>query len=232
MTKSSEIVPPPAAAAAAAPPSRRRNPTESKRRILDAAERAFALRGYEGARLRDIAQEAGVHHALLHHYYGDKRGLFREVVQRALANVSLTGFAQLSASDGLEELTRALVSALTDFFSAHRDLMHIIEGAFRERGSEAQQLAATALTEFVAPLMTGIKNRIRDAQKRGTVRSDLQVESVLQFGFAALAAPFVLRREVLEAIGVGGPPREQLDAHKQQLAAYMIAALRPESQQP
>src|SRR5215510_14722459 len=133
MTKSTEIVPPPAASAA--PPSRRRNPTESKRRILDAAERAFALRGYEGARLRDIAQEAGVHHALLHHYYGDKRGLFREVVQRALTNVSLTGFAQLSASENLEGTTRALVSALIDFIFALHDLMHIIDGAFRERGS-------------------------------------------------------------------------------------------------
>lgn len=230
MTKSTEEVPPPAAAAAgiAAPSSRRRNPTESKRRILDAAERAFALRGYEGARLRDIAQEAGVHHALLHHYYGDKRGLFREVVQRALSNVSLTGFAQLSTPDGLEALTRSLVNALTDFFSAHRDLMHIIEGAFRERGSEAQQLAATALSEFVAPLMVGIKNRIRDAQGRGTVRSDLDVDQILQFSYAALATPFVVRREILDALGVGAPTREHLEDHKRQLADYLIAALKPQ----
>jgi TetR/AcrR family transcriptional regulator len=228
MTKSTEIVPPPAAAAAAAPPSRRRNPTESKRRILDAAERAFALRGYEGARLRDIAQEAGVHHALLHHYYGDKRGLFREVVQRALSNVSLTGFAQLSTSDGLDGITRALVNALTDFFSAHRDLMHIIEGAFRERGSEAQQLAATALSEFVAPLMAGIRNRIKDAQGRGTVRSDMNVDQVLQFSFAALATPFVLRREILDALGIGAPARDKLEEHKEQLSLYLIAALKPQ----
>jgi TetR/AcrR family transcriptional regulator len=223
MTKSSETVPP-----AAAGPSRRRNPTESKRRILDAAERAFALRGYEGARLRDIAQEAGVHHALLHHYYGDKRGLFREVVQRALSNVSLTGFAQLSSSENLDGTTRALVNAMVDFFSIHRDLMHIIEGAFRERGSEAQQLAASALREFVAPLLTGIKTRIRDAQKRGTVRADLDAEAILQFGFAALATPFVLRGEILDAIGVGRPANEQMEAHKQALTAYLISALRPE----
>ena len=63
---------------------RKRNPDESRRRILDAAERAFALRGFGGARLRDIAQEAGVHHALVHHYYGDKRGLLQEVIQRGL----------------------------------------------------------------------------------------------------------------------------------------------------
>jgi AcrR family transcriptional regulator len=164
----------------------------------------------------------------LHHYYGDKRGLFREVVQRALSNVSLTGFAQLSTPDGLDGLTRSLVNALTDFFSAHRDLMHIIEGAFRERGSEAQQLASTALTEFVAPLMGGIKNRIIDAQGRGTVRSDMDADQILKFGFAALAAPFILRREILEAISVGAPARDKLEEHKEQLSLFLIAALRPQ----
>jgi AcrR family transcriptional regulator len=177
-TKSTETEP----LAAPAPPSRRRNPTESKRRILDAAERAFALRGYEGARLRDIAQDAGVHHALLHHYYGDKRGLFREVVQRALTKVSTTGFAQLSATDDLNAATRSLVMGLVDFFSSHRDLLHIIEGAFRERGSEAQQLAASALREFIAPLLMRIRRRISDAQAHHFVRDDLDGEVMLVLG--------------------------------------------------
>lgn len=222
-TKSTDTEP----LAAPAPPSRRRNPTESKRRILDAAERAFALRGYEGARLRDIAQEAGVHHALLHHYYGDKRGLFREVVQRALTKVSNTGFTQLSAADDLEATTRALVAGLVEFFSSHRDLLHIIEGAFRERGSEAQQLAATALREFIAPLLVKIRQHISDAQTRKVIRADLDAEVMLLFGFSALAMPFVARAEILEALGMRQPADEQLTKHKEQLSQYLIAALSP-----
>jgi TetR/AcrR family transcriptional regulator len=225
MTKTSEHEP--STTAPMPPPSRRRNPTESKRRILDAAERAFALRGYEGARLRDIAQEAGVHHALLHHYYGDKRGLFREVVQRALSKVSLTGFSQLAATDGLNATTRALVGSLVDFFSSHRDLMHIIEGAFRERGSEAQQLAATALRELVAPLLVGIRRRIGEAQQAGLVR-DLDPDVMLLFGFSSLAMPFVVRAEIFDAIGVQPPTPEQLSNYKEQLSRYLIAALSPE----
>jgi TetR/AcrR family transcriptional regulator len=222
-TKSTETEP----LAAPAPPSRRRNPTESKRRILDAAERAFALRGYEGARLRDIAQDAGVHHALLHHYYGDKRGLFREVVQRALTKVSTTGFAQLSATDDLNAATRSLVMGLVDFFSSHRDLLHIIEGAFRERGSEAQQLAASALREFIAPLLMRIRRRISDAQAHHFVRDDLDGEVMLLFGFSALAMPFVIRPEIIEALGMQPPTAEQLDRHKEQLSQYLVAALAP-----
>jgi hypothetical protein len=45
---------------------RKRNREQSRARILDAAESAFANRGFDGARLRDIAQAASVHHALVH----------------------------------------------------------------------------------------------------------------------------------------------------------------------
>src|SRR5882672_10874276 len=84
------------------PSPRKRNPEESRRRILDAAERAFALRGFGGARLRDIAQEAGVHHALVHHYYGDKRGLLQEVIQRGLERMAEAARAALHVSPTLE----------------------------------------------------------------------------------------------------------------------------------
>src|ERR1044071_7462769 len=83
-------------------PPRRRNPEESRRRILDAAERAFALRGFGGARLRDIAQEAGVHHALVHHYYGDKRGLLQEVLNRGLERMSQAGRDALATRQTLD----------------------------------------------------------------------------------------------------------------------------------
>src|SRR5262245_20632140 len=87
-------------------PPRRRNPEESRRRILDAAERAFALRGFGGARLRDIAQEAGVHHALVHHYYGDKRGLLQEVISRGLSRISVAAREALAAPSSLEGSVR------------------------------------------------------------------------------------------------------------------------------
>ena len=48
--------------------------------ILAAAGRAFAERGYARATIRGVAQEAGVDPALVHHYFGNKRGLFIEAM--------------------------------------------------------------------------------------------------------------------------------------------------------
>lgn len=53
------------------------NPNAPKNEcILDAAEELFALRGYDGVTLRQIAQQAGVDVALPNYYFGKKQQLF------------------------------------------------------------------------------------------------------------------------------------------------------------
>jgi TetR/AcrR family transcriptional regulator len=209
-------------------PIRKRNPDESKRRILDAAEHAFARRGFDGARLRDIAQEAGVHHALVHHYYGDKQGLFKEVVQRALSSMSSAGLERLAGTKGLEQTVSELCSALFDFCSRHRDLLRIIEGAFRDRDSIAHQLTAATLGNHAAPLLMHIRRRIQDGQTRGTVRSDLSADAMLLFGFSVIIHPFTTGSGLLASLGVARPSEDALDERKRELSQYVVSAMRPQ----
>src|SRR4051812_45471354 len=86
----SEIDPQPAlgeqGGASLAPPGtgarRERNAAATRQRILDSGEHEFAARGFAGARLREIAETAGVQPALIHHYFTDKQGLYRAVLDR------------------------------------------------------------------------------------------------------------------------------------------------------
>src|SRR5213592_2250839 len=64
----------------------RSNGSEDKRRlILNAAVRVFARKGFSAARVGDIAEEAGVAHGLLYHYFRSKaevlETIFRETWQ-------------------------------------------------------------------------------------------------------------------------------------------------------
>ncbi|MEH6663641.1 MAG: TetR/AcrR family transcriptional regulator [Brevundimonas sp.] len=83
MTSSS--VPAPAAKAA---PARRGRPSkdqkagETRDAILDAAEDLFSKHGFYGVTIREVAREAGVDTALVHYYFGAKRGLFDAVFIR------------------------------------------------------------------------------------------------------------------------------------------------------
>src|SRR5207302_2786459 len=48
--------------------------------ILNAAEEIFAEHGFDGARIDAIAAASGYNKSLIFHYFGDKLGLYREIV--------------------------------------------------------------------------------------------------------------------------------------------------------
>ena len=52
---------------------------EKRRQILDAAVRVFAHKGFHTSRVGDIAEEAGVAHGLLYHYFESKDQLLETV---------------------------------------------------------------------------------------------------------------------------------------------------------
>lgn len=55
---------------------RRPGTSDSRDRILGAARARFGAAGLDGASIRDIAGDAGVDPALVHHYFGTKQRLF------------------------------------------------------------------------------------------------------------------------------------------------------------
>jgi AcrR family transcriptional regulator len=55
---------------------RRPGSADTRGRILDAARHAFGERGFEGTSVRQVAGDAGVDPALVHHYFGSKQRLF------------------------------------------------------------------------------------------------------------------------------------------------------------
>lgn len=61
-----------------------RDPDGTRRRILDAALRAFATNGFAGARVDQIARRAQVNKRMLYHYFTDKKGLFRAVLRHKI----------------------------------------------------------------------------------------------------------------------------------------------------
>lgn len=210
-------------------PSRRRNPEDTRRRILDAGERAFALRGYAGARLRDIAQEAGVHHALVHHYYGDKLGLFGEVLERGLGRIELAGIETLGDGRGREGNVRAFVAVLYDFCSNNKSLLRIIENAFRDREAASFELAERVIGKRARPLISLVRERIELGQKLGDVRSDVPSGSLVRLTFSAIIYRFTMAEPFADALSLGQPgDGAGSDEEREHVIRYVLSTLRPQ----
>jgi TetR/AcrR family transcriptional regulator len=61
-----------------------RNPQRTRERILSAALKEFAAKGFAGARVDAIARRAAINKRMLYHYFGNKEQLFRHVLHRKI----------------------------------------------------------------------------------------------------------------------------------------------------
>lgn len=62
---------------------------DTKDRILLAARKLFALKGYEGASVREIAKEAEVNIAALNYHFQGKQKLFHQVIDQVFDETSV-----------------------------------------------------------------------------------------------------------------------------------------------
>lgn len=72
---------------------------ERSAEIARAAERLFALRGYDGVSIREIAAQAQVNSALVGYYFGTKEQLYRSLFERRYHDITATRNLALRALD-------------------------------------------------------------------------------------------------------------------------------------
>ncbi len=104
---------------ARAPDRRRKDASEKapsgKQRILEAAERLFAGRGFLNVAAAEIAREAGVAHGLLFHHFGSMEDLYAEVSKVAaqrMDEVQLASFRGKTAREQVASFLRAHLRAV------------------------------------------------------------------------------------------------------------------------
>src|SRR5436190_23994598 len=76
---------------------------ETETRILDAARAVFIRRGTAGARMQEIAAEAGVNQALLHYYFRSKERLSDAVFQQMASRLFPALIQTLGGDESVDE---------------------------------------------------------------------------------------------------------------------------------
>ena len=154
---------------------------EDKRRlILDAAVRVFAHKGYHTSRVGDIAEEAGVAHGLLYHYFRSKEELletiFRETWRDVLDAVRAVEETDESARDRLAGIAKILLRA----WRRDPDLVRVL---VREvtRSSHLQERI-----DEIGAAFAGLERIIARGQQEGEFRSDLDARMASYVFYGAL----------------------------------------------
>ena len=138
----------------------------ARERVMDAAERLFARRGYHAVTLRDIAAEIGIHHTTVyHHVPGGKEQLFIDVVERNLQH-HRQGLTQAIA--GAPPDIRSQLRAIADWLLSQPP-MDLVRMVYSDLPSidpaQADRLSRIAFETMLLP----IEAVLRSAQQQGEI---------------------------------------------------------------
>ena len=143
------------------------NGSDKRRFILDAAVRVFATKGYHTCRVGDIAEEAGIAHGLLYHYFSSKEEVLETVFRENWTEL-LDVFARIEASD--EPAVEQLGAIAKTLLRAWRDRPDLVRVLVREVARSPH------LSEQVDELREAflvIQRVIERGQESGAFRRDL-----------------------------------------------------------
>jgi TetR/AcrR family transcriptional regulator, fatty acid metabolism regulator protein len=140
---------------------------QKRQRILDAAVRVFARRGFHTSRVGDIAEEAGVAHGLLYHYFSSKDEVLETVFRENWSQL-LERFALVEASsEPADEKLLGLVKILLRTWRNDPDLVTVM---VREVGRSAH---LAAQVDDIGRGFEVIQRVIEQGQAEGIFREDL-----------------------------------------------------------
>ena len=93
--------------------------SETENRIKEAAKEIFHRRGFDGARMQDIADEARINKAMLHYYFRSKDHLFEAVFKEAAMKLFPVIISIIESDLDVDEKIKRLIHNYIDFISAN-----------------------------------------------------------------------------------------------------------------
>jgi len=218
------------------PAARRRKPAagrdrDTERRILDAAHAVFVRRGTAGARMQEIAAEAGVNQALLHYYFRSKEQLAQAAFARA-ASQFMPEVIEVLASDGeLEDKVTRIVALELDHLSRVPFLPGYILGEVTHRPERARQLIvamAGQSPDDIRPRVFGKLKAQIDARVAAGAMRPIPAQTFMVNLMSLCIFPFAARPMLMAMLGLDAAGFAQFIAsRREELPAFILRGLRP-----
>ena len=179
----------------AAPGLARARP-DKRARILDAAIKVFARKGYHGSRVSDIAREADIAYGLVYHYFTNKEEILRTIFEERwsgfLELVDEIGARDTSVEDKLVSIAALILNA----YRLRPDWVKVLvlELQRSSRFAEPGQIRAVGL------LFQSVARILRAGQERQELRPDLDPDVACYVFIGALE--IVITSLVLDLIKI------------------------------
>jgi AcrR family transcriptional regulator len=179
-------------------PKFRRRPADRPAEILAAALEVFAERGFQAARLEEVAKRAGVSKGALYLYFETKADLFRAVVTDAVSPNLERVKALATAEVPFEQAVRMGVGMLARHVVTDRRITGVVKLVIAESRNHPE-LATIWHGTVVEPGIRLMSGLIAAAQARGEVRPG--DPRLFAYGIMGPMVLSMVWRETFEPVG-------------------------------
>jgi TetR/AcrR family transcriptional regulator len=203
----------------------------TEQRILDAAHNVFVRRGTAGARMQDIADEAGVNKALLHYYFRSKERLAEAVFRRVALHLMPPLLEILASDDEIEEKVAQVVELeLTQLARSPYVPAYVISELSQHR--ERMQRLISNITgappeQIRKRVLSTLRRQIDGRVRAGTMRSIAPEQFVINL-LSLCIFPFAMRPMLAIVLAIDDRGFERMiERRRAELVPFFLAALRP-----
>jgi TetR/AcrR family fatty acid metabolism transcriptional regulator len=155
---------------------------DKRQRILDAAVRVFAKKGFYATRVSEVAKAAGVADGTIYLYFKSKEellvSLFEDRVERLLAFLQ----TELPATAGASAKLRRIIELQLGLLEGERDLAEVVTVILRQSTKLMKEYAAPKFTAY----LDAIARVVAEGQASGELRSDVSPHLAARAIFGAL----------------------------------------------
>jgi TetR/AcrR family transcriptional regulator len=203
----------------------------TEHRILDAAHAVFVRRGTAGARMQEIAAEAGVNQALLHYYFRSKDRLSKAAFERAAAQFMPAVIRVLASDFALEDKVARIIDLELDHLARAPYLPGYIISEVAHHPERARQLIAAvtgrAPDEVGPHVVATLRKQIEARVRRGTMRPIAPDQFIVNL-MSLCVFPFAARPMIQAMLGLDQREFDQfITRRRRDLPAFFLGALRP-----
>jgi len=142
---------------------------EKKETIINSAIKVFARKGFENARISDIASEAGTAYGLVYHYFNSKEELLKEIIESKWA-LFLKSIKEIDEKEnGFGEKIMKITALLLDTYRKFPELMRVLVAEY----SRSPRLIKEGIREPFLNVIKVLEGIIKKGQRSGEVREDV-----------------------------------------------------------
>jgi TetR/AcrR family transcriptional regulator len=204
---------------------------ETEQRILEAARSVFIRRGTAGARMQEIASEAGVNQALLHYYFRSKDQLAIAVFGQMASGLMPALLQSLSGDASIDAKIQQIVAIYHENHVRNPFLSGYVLSELHHHPERIQQvlgkIAGGDQRHLIAPVFLRLNEQIRTEVEAGRMRPITAREFVVNL-VSLCMFPFAARPMLTMLLGLDDATFHTFIEERQRtLAAFYRNALRP-----